>query len=454
MSSAVSLTQLPSRTPVHARRAARRADPFWSGMWRTGSTGDWYSADDFRALASAQFVTAPKWLMMSTEEARDRVLSSRNRESVYRVVAALDQWRTMTVEQLEALTDITQFAYGNVSLLSAMWNAGLIELCQIGAMFDPGKRVREGLLLRPTRPGPVLRELEERMSYAEWLSTTAGLPFDADRQFARHNVLATELGLRMAEFGNVGTVLGEKLSSMAMLAYSGVGDPVPSSGASAGSDLTLVRPDGLRIAVELTASLSGGWMYDKIARLVQVLHRRPLAKTGLCVLFVVAPRRESASAEPREILRKVKQDIQKAVHAFPGKVTDPTSARIGVTSWSALFPDGETAVSDLRKLPIERPTGSGYIADLDAENVWERAHFLDTASVPFTPDSTETMTAIMPNAAGLRGVPHAVRSRTERPHFAARNTRAQGFDVIPDAPGRHSGRGAAAATKLPARLVY
>ena len=451
MSAATPLTQMPSRTPMHPRRSANRADPFWSSMWRTGSTGDWYSASDFHAMQKSGFVTAPFWLKMTAEEAAQRVLSPRNRETVLRVIAALDQWRTMTVEQLEALVDIAGFATGDRSLLSAMWNAGLLELCEMGSLFRSGPGHRNGLLVRPARPGPVLREIEDQMTYAEWVSTTAGLPFDFDRQFARHNVLATELGLRMAEFGDVGAVLGEKLSSMSLLAYSGVGDPAPTTGASGGSDLTLVRTDGLRVAVELTASISGGWIYDKVERLVRVLHRRPLSHTGLCVLFVVAPRRESVSQEPREVLRKVKQDIQRAVHAYPGKATDPTAARIGVASWADFFPDDESAVTDLRRLPVERPTGPGYIGDPNGENVWERAHFLDPVSTPFSPDRPDVMTAVLGNAAGLRGVPHALRTG-RRPSMTDVSMRRTGLDVVSTASD--VGRGAVGAAKLPARLTY
>lgn len=457
MTDAVPLSRMPSRTPMHPRRAALRADPFWASMWRTGSTGDWYSADDFRALGAAGFSVAPSWMTMPKDDARARVLAPRNRENVYRAIAALDQWRTMTVEQLEALTDIRKFAAGERSLLSAMWNAGLVELCQMGAMFLPGERVRDGLLIRPAKPGSLLHEIEAQMSYAEWLSTTTGEPFDADRQFARHNVMSTEFGLRMAEFSNVGTVLGEKLSSMARLAYDGVRDPVPTTGASGGSDLTLVRTDGLRIAVEVTASVHGGWFYEKVERLVRILHRRPLAHTGLCVLFVVAPRRETVSQAPREVLRKVKQDIQKAVRAYPGKHSDPTAARIGVASWADLFPDADSASADLRMLPVERPTGPGYLGDPEADNVWEWARYLDPSSVPFTPDSREMMTAVIDNSAGLRGVPHAVRTSRTRPSFAERNVAERGFDIIGQVEGTKSlnaGRGAAAAPKLPERLVY
>ncbi|MBT2476101.1 hypothetical protein J7E68_16345 [Microbacterium sp. ISL-103] len=186
------------------------------------------------------------------------------------------------------------------------------------------------------------------------------------------------------------------------------------------------------------------------------MHRRSLAHTGLCVLFVVAPRRETASQAPREVLRKVKQDIQKAVRAYPGTRTDPTAARIGIASWVDLFPDAETACADLRMLPVERPTGRGYLGDPDGENVWEWAHYLDATFVPFAPDDAAWMTAVLDNAAGLRGVPHAVRTSSNRPSLIDLCMARTGFDIVGHAEGAKSlvGRGAVGAPKLPARLVY
>lgn len=353
----------------------------------------------------------PKWLSMDIDEARERVLNPRNRETVMRVLAALDQWRTMSVQQLEALTDISGFAKGDVSLLSAMWNAGLLEICVLGAAFRKGPRDRDGILLRPTKKTVMHTEFAETLSYAEWVSMTAGLDLDADRQYARHNILAAEFALRISEFGNVGMVLGEKLSSMAMLAYSGVGADVPSSGAAGSSDLTLIRPDGLRIAVEVTATVSGGWFYDKVEKLVRTLHRRPLAETGLCVLFVVAPRRDETEAHPRQVMKKVKRDVQKAVQAYPGHALDPTAARVGVVSWTDLFPAEGEAAPDFGMLPVERPVGAGYIGNADDESVWVRSHFLNPQSVPFSPHDTRKMTAVFGNGAGLRGVPHVFRRK-------------------------------------------
>jgi hypothetical protein len=427
-------------------------------MWRTGSTGDWYSAADFRGLRDEGFVKAPDWLAMAETDATERVLASRNREAVLRVLAALDQWRTMTVQQIEALTDLAGLTAGNRSLVSAMWNAGMVDICEMGSTFKAGERHRDALLLRPARAGAALDAFEARLSYPEWVSATAGLGFDADRQFARHNIMATELGLRVAEFGQAATVLGEKLSSMSLLAYSGVGDKVPSTGASRGSDLTLVRGDGLRIAVEMTASLSGGYtgFSGKVERLVRILASRPHEVTGLSVLFVVAPRKE-ASTDPRDVLDAVKRLVQKAVHTYPGTAADPTAARVGVASWTGLFPAAHSAVRDFGKLPYERPTGPGYRGDLDDDRVWEKAYFLDPASTPFTARDRDALTAVVGNAAGLRGVPHMLRTSAARPVLSDLTVQAMGLERVPQVKGTKPvtvGRGVSGVPSLPARLTY
>ena len=458
MSSVVPLPQLPSRTPVHPLRAAKRTDPYWSSMWRAGSTGDWYSAQNYRELREAGFVKAPQWLKMSEAEARRRVLLPRNREQVLRAIAALDQWRTMTVEQLQSLTDISGLTAGDNSLLSAMWNAGLVEICELGAAFKSGFRHREGILLRPTRPGAVLREFEESLTYVEWVSATAGIPFDADRQFARHNILATEFGLRVAEFSPAAMVLGEKLSSMDLLAYSGVGVPLPSSGVHGGSDLTIVREDGLRIAVEMTASLAGGpaAFYNKVERLVTLLSRRPFAETGLCFLIVIAPRRDGAAGDA-DTVRGVKRAVQKAVDALPGTATDPTAARIAVTNWADLFPSGHEARSDFWKMPVERPAGRDYRGDPNDDKVWSQGYLMDPASTPFAPANPDYMKAVIGNGAGLRGVPHMLRTVGTRPQLNDVSLRRMGLTRIPQIEGTKSltgARGVTGARSLPPRLVY
>ncbi|MGI0522148.1 hypothetical protein ABY45_16375 [Microbacterium maritypicum] len=77
--------------------------------------------------------------------------------------------------------------------------------------------------------------------------------------------------------------------------------------------------------------------------------------------------------------------------------------------------------------------------------------------MPFTPDDPGMMNAVMANAAGLRGVPHMLRTGHERPVISDLNMASLGFDIVGQVEGAtpfDSGRGAAAAPKLPARLVY
>ncbi|MDF2993588.1 MAG: hypothetical protein K0S37_4102, partial [Microbacterium sp.] len=354
-------------------------------------------------MEDAEFIVVPAWLRMDINYARARVYAVRNRETVLRLMAALDQWRTMTVHQVEALTDVAGIADGYKSLVSALWNVGLIEVCAMGATFGARSIDRGQLLIRPSANQSAFKDLTDALGTLEWLSVTAGLGFDSDRQYARHNVLATELGLRLAEHGQVGMVLGEKLSTMGLLAYAGVGAEVPAHVRNA-SDLVLIRPDGLRIAVEMTATTGAG-LRDKVVRLVRILDDRSLAKTGLTVLFVVAPRHD-ATASSASMARTVKREVQRAVHDWRGSHHAPSHTRVGVVRWEDWCPAPGVIVSDFGRLPVDRPTGPGYRGDLDDPTVWQREYMLDPTALPFHPDGPGRMRRVLQGARMLRGVPH------------------------------------------------
>lgn len=83
----------------------------------------------------------------------------------------------------------------------------------------------------------------EFVSHSKWLSQFGVNAHHSKKANGVVMSMWSSWDLRMAEFGNVGTVLGEKLSSMSMLAYEGVGDLAPTTGAGGGSDLTLVRTE-------------------------------------------------------------------------------------------------------------------------------------------------------------------------------------------------------------------
>lgn len=399
----VRLDQLLSRTPDDPRRASERIDPYWDHLWRVGSTGTWLSRLDVERLEAASVAKRPAMLKVIPSDARARVLDPRNREAVMRMLGALHLWRTLTAEQLEALTGVPGIARGSKAWWPTLWAAGLIEYGVSIGWERAGTRGADVVPLRPARDRDVLRAFEDSLTYPEWLRLTAGRELDNARQFTRHNVLATELGLRMAEFGHVGTVLGEKLADWATLAYEGWGIQAPMA-VTSDSDLVVVRPDGLRIAVEVTASRVGPWFRDKVTRMVTTLHRRPLNESGLTLVFVVAPHQDASATEVADAVHQVKKHVQHAVMLYPGTVTSPTAARVGVVSWQSWFPASGQADERFPYMPVERPTGLISKAD----QVWETAEMLDTAAVEYTPVDQAAARAVLRHARVLAGTPRVL----------------------------------------------
>lgn len=385
----VALATLRSRTPSHPRRSCLRTDPY--SLWHGRAMGHWAFAGD---------PDAPSWLRMEKEEARARVLAPRNRERVLRVLAVLDQWRTATVEQVEALADVDGLTRGRTSLVSSLWNAGLVDIGRWGYTWG-AIPPREQLLLRPAGDPDAVAELAAELGWADWYSVTANLGLDAARQYARHNVLATEFGLRMAEHGQVAMVLGEKLSSWELLVRPVPGAPDLQQGSQSAADLTFIRPDGLRVLVEMTATAND--MDAKALRLARLLHQRPMAWSGLTAVFVVAPRHDKDDRTLADF-RTVTRAVDAAVRKWPGMVGDPTAAKIGVVTWRALFPTADTVRQDVGLLPVMMATGP-------SEARWQSTHMLDPAEFPFSPKDPDGIRAVIRNTAALRGIPHALRPR-------------------------------------------
>jgi hypothetical protein len=77
-------------------------------------------------------------------------------------------------------------------------------------------------LHRPVDNG--LDPISDVLVYADWVAVTGGYPWTRGHQQDRHNLLATELGMRIAELGDVGAVLGESLSRHDLLSPRFAGD--------------------------------------------------------------------------------------------------------------------------------------------------------------------------------------------------------------------------------------
>ena len=104
-------------------------------------------------------------------------------------------------------------------------------------------------------------------------------------------MLMAELALRVAQICDVGGVAGERVASVPVLAFDSVGMGRPSwcARSSSCADAVLVRRDGVRVAVELTASATPN-LDAKTARWARTLASSPFDRSGLVVVFVEAGR--------------------------------------------------------------------------------------------------------------------------------------------------------------------
>lgn len=384
---------IASRNPVTATQTPNRLDPYWDALWRIGQMSQWEERDALERRVAVGAARASAAMLSDPGEALERRLAGRRaQQSTLNVLGALDQWRTGTAEQVAALTGVRGIT-GRSEAINDLFAARLIDIGMVG-------NVRT---LRPSATSAFDKNVRHRITYPEWVSVTGGLPFDASRQYTRHNLLATELGLRLAEYAEVEAVLGEKLATHELLGYTGLGYPAPERTMLAGADLVVVREDGLRIAIEITAS-RGTAFAGKVRRWAKLLHERRLDRSGLVVIFVAADHPDTSASKRWNTRNGVFHTVRAAVREYPGINGDRTAARIGVADWREWFPERGMLTDAFLDLECDVAVG-------DPASPWERSAFLAPYDLAFDPRDPDYFLAAIDNMAALRGNPHWLRSR-------------------------------------------
>jgi len=445
--------EAPSAIPFAPHRSAARLDPYWDGVWQFGAHAQWVTREHSERLEAAGIAARrPRHLRTDPVVAAGRV--DADWDAKLNLLGVLSSWRTVTAEQAAAFTN-----QGTSSAAAARVVGDLfaLDVVDTGAIWTPGGAGAEAsraMMLRPSASPVFDRLLRPRMSYAEWVSVTGGMRFLTGGQYDRHNVLTAELALRAAEFLPVGTVLGERQSQVNTLAYTSVGVPEPPGRSQQTADAVLVRPDGLRIAVEMTASVGATGFARKAEMWARTLARRPLADTGLVVVFVVADRVGDGHGMGQSMGNSVRKKVARAVRLNPGVASNRTAERMFVVDWQDWFPNRGELADDFLWLRAQRPTG--------LNGAWEVADLLDVLDVP-SPDRMVDATAVIGNAAGLRSVPFQLRDVPHPPVHDLPLQRA-GFEEVPHIQvDPRSGaprddvtrpRGSARKIKVPARLRF
>lgn len=375
--SAIPIAHIPSRTPNAKARACLRQDPFTSGFWDVGAAAAWSSIDQARRSAASGIGHAPKRFLSDPGEALARVHKyGKHWQNTLRVLATLNAYRTLTTQQLAYLTGIDKALSREGNLMRDLFTLGLVD---IGAyqtpLHVPQARARVELY-RPSRSSAFEDLILPKMTYPEWATTTGAHPWMASSRYDRHNVLVAEIIARAAEFLPIGAVVGERFADVANLAYTSIGDEPP-RGLQRAADAVLLREDGARIAIELTAS-TGKNLTDKVAKWVQLFGNRRWDDTGLHVVFVVAGNPEAAENHHSAAsdLSRVRRDISRALREWRAPAHDPAKFRISVVQWQDWFPGPDLIDSSFLTLRVQRPTGQ------NPDDPWEAVDLLDPRQVP------------------------------------------------------------------------
>lgn len=391
-------SEMRSAIPDHPLRLAERIiDPYWDDIWASGGSASWLNTDQATAQVAAGLGRLPARLDMNKEEAWSDLLDPNSYQRQYKlnVFAALDQWRTLTAEQLALFAGAPKVANGRSLIMKQMFASGMTDVGIFNNGLISSRGAEVGTIYRPAGTNAFERRLAPTLTYQEWLSITGGIPFEHRQQFDRHNLLASELALRVAEFCNPATVLGEKLSTIHSLAFESWGERAPNFGYSRAADLTVVREDGLRVAIEVTAS-AGKSFELKVENWAKLLGQKRLADSGLVLLFVVAAPTRSSSG----LLTSVRKRVARIIKQYPGLKHDQTANRVAVVDWRDWFPAPGEAHSGFPTLD-----SWFYMTDTEGESEWVKRSVFDLFDLIYEPSAGRKPMEVVAGASALRSTP-------------------------------------------------
>lgn len=442
---------IPSSCPDDDLAMHNRIDPYWDPLWAPGSTSLWATGNLVRARKEQGLGRTRVRKVMPDEDAMRVLTSNRGRTERHAAWGVLQSWRTASAEQLAALSGSRYFLDPCYSQIDASFALGIVDVGLFANYAAPSAGVNRYSLYRPSNTDSFDKLIEPTLTGPELLSITAGQPWSGGGQYDRHNVLALELALRACEYLPIGAILGEQLSSVDLLAGSGLGKKLPKAD-NRRADATIIREDGMRIVLELTATASASFE-SKVRRWAELIAARPLETSGLTVLFIAAPhpdRPRHTSSDPRHAIYKT---IAQVLKEFSGRGRDSPAARIGVAHWETWFPDRHLMSESFLNLEADFA-----INDATGPERWATRGML--TDYAFEPWHTFHATAVLENSKLLAATPHWMRNGDHTAMIGSPMDRA-GVDVPHPAPAKphlSKGRPLGAAVgnggdaKLPPRL--
>jgi hypothetical protein len=367
---------------------AQRLDPFWSMLWPDSNGGpaiSWRSLRAEEAIAKSGLKIKNR-LSKGRSVGEARALFTKRRTRIM-TLATINLWRTITGPQLAAmrgrpaLSGLHSPQEGND--LTMLFDAGLI---QRGRVFYDGQLL-DGYpeIFRPD-PALINDELLD-LRYGVWMGVTLGGSPVRGHQYDRHNILMTELSLRAAEMCPLRSVLGE-----AAAGWSRVVGPDVARNPRLIADAVWMRDDGLKIVIEMTASLSYS-TFKKIDQIADVLARD--ASHSAVVVFVAAPPPTESDAA---FTRRLRQAIKKSGHSSMARIKADVESRMLLVRWEHWFPEPGMGSREFVRLSARR-----FSAKKDD---WIDVNLLDPFDVPYEESDDAVNAEMFRNLNDVLGTPH------------------------------------------------
>ena len=340
-----------------------------------------------------------------TQDAAIALLNKRRSRLI--TLGTVNLWRAITSQQLAEITGQPGLNSSRSEETALLFDAGQV---QRGQFHYAGRSIAK--FPEIFRPDPAASEvnLREHLRFSDWMGTSFGGPLMSGHQYNRHNLLATELSLRAAEICPIRSVLGESLAQWPRLFDSKL-RPNPHRSA----DALWVRNDGLKIAIEITATFTSATV-KKIEQLAELLARD--SSKSVVVLFVVAQPKDDHTGD---VAKRLRRAIRKSSHSSGARILAEVEKRLVIAKWTDFFPGPGLVSREFVPLRAKRYTA--------AQDDWTLVDLLDPYDVPFEGAGSPEVEETSRNLDAVFGVPWWARTGPG-PDFDALLIERAGFDKV------------------------
>lgn len=309
-------------------------DPMDDLYWVHQSDVEWFVGDMGRNMERpVEFAERNKWFMPYTRVAEAMV--RRDSRIVVALLGALFSWRNCTVDQLRAgLCEewCPEFTFDEPNLYGALFRLGVINIGFSQSERLYGRRTGQ-VWLSVGNNAELVRGVLSCIDAGSWVRhmLTRSYRFTAMRQYARHNTLASHVGLSALHDDRVRFCTGDGWGAFKFI------DPQASreAGISSGctTDVVAVTKENVFASVEVQAS--SVTLDKKVENWARLLTYSPMSRRGILCIWLFIPN------SPTGAYSSYMPPLERSRLLPEMQAGNPTVAeRMGYAQWDDWFDHG------------------------------------------------------------------------------------------------------------------